>query len=74
MAVRYDKLFRIMMDKKISNTQLVEQAGISRNIITRLKRAEYISMESIEKICMILGCGIDEIVEFVNEEAQDGCK
>ena len=40
-----------MIDKKISNAQLKQMAGISANIITRLKRNEYISMESIEKIC-----------------------
>ena len=37
MAVKYDKLFHMMIDKKISNAQLAEKAGVSANIITRLK-------------------------------------
>ena len=37
MAICYDRLFHLMIDKKISNTQLKEKAGFSANIITRLK-------------------------------------
>lgn len=38
--------------------------GVSGNIITRLKRNEYISLESIEKICKTLNCSVDDILEF----------
>ena len=58
MAVKYDKLFHMLIDKKISNAQLAEKAGVSANIITRLKRDQYVAMESIEKICHALNCGI----------------
>ena len=68
MAVCYDKLFHLMIDKKISNVQLKDMAGVSANIITRLKRDEYISTESIEKICLALNCGVDDILEFVHEK------
>ena len=68
MAVCYDKLFHLMIDKKISNVQLKDMAGVSANIITRLKRDEYISIESIEKICLALNCGVDDILEFVPEK------
>ena len=43
------------------------QAGISLNIITRLKRNEYIAMQTIEKICIALDCGVDDILEFIPE-------
>lgn len=66
MAVRYDKLFHLMIDKKITNVQLKEMAGISANIITRIKRDEYISIGSIEKICTALNCGVDDILEFID--------
>lgn len=68
MAVCYDKLFHLMIDKKIPNVQLKDMAGVSANIITRLKRDEYISTESIEKICLALNCGVDDILEFVPEK------
>ena len=51
MAINYDKLFHMMIDRKITNIQLKDMAGVSANIITRLKRDEDISIESIEKIC-----------------------
>lgn len=70
MAVCYDKLFHLMIDKKISNVQLKDMAGVSANIITRLKRDEYISTESIEKICLALNCGVDDILEFVPEKCR----
>ena len=40
MAVQYNKLFKMLIDRKMSNNQLAKQAGISLNIITRLKRDE----------------------------------
>jgi len=68
MAVRYDKLFHLMIDKRITNAQLKDKAGFSANIITRLKRNEYISIESVERICRVLECGVDDILEFVAED------
>ncbi len=70
MAVSYNKLFHMMIDRKISNVQLKDMACVSANIITRLKRNEYISMESIEKICNALQCGVDDILSFTAEEGK----
>ncbi|MDE6659721.1 MAG: helix-turn-helix transcriptional regulator [Eubacterium sp.] len=70
MAINYDKLFHMMIDRKITNIQLKDMAGVSANILTRLKRDEYISIESIEKICKALQCGVDDILEFVDKEEQ----
>lgn len=68
MAIRYDKLFHLMIDRKITNAQLKDMAGVSANIITRLKRDEYVSIESIEKICKALNCSVDEILEFLHDD------
>ena len=68
MSVRYDKLFALMAEKDISNGQLQRQAGFSANIITRLKRNQYISLESIEGICRALECGVDDILDFVHDD------
>lgn len=68
MAIRYDKLFHLMINRKITNTQLKDMAGVSANIITRLKRDEYVSIESIEKICKALNCSVDEILEFLHDD------
>ncbi len=67
MSVSYNRLFHLMVDKKMSNSQLVQEAGISFNIISRIKRDEYISLESAEKICNALNCRIEDVLEFVPE-------
>ena len=71
MAVTYKKLFHLMIDKHISNAELMEQAGFSANIITRLRRDNYLSLDTIEKICNTLHCGVDDILEFYDEN-KDG--
>ena len=72
MAVRYSRLFHMMIDREITNAQLKDKAGFSANIITRLKKDEYVSMESIEKICDVMDCGVDNILEFVKKDAENG--
>lgn len=67
MAVSYKKLFHLMIDKGITNAELMEQAGVSANIITRLKRNNYLSLDTIEKICKVLHCGVDDILEFISD-------
>lgn len=59
-----------MSDKKMSNAQLKEKAGFSANSITRLKRNEYVSIESVERICRVMECGVDDILAFVPEEKE----
>ncbi len=65
MVVSYKKLFHLLIEKEMSNADLQKQAGFSANIITRLKRNNYITLQSIESICKALNCGVDDILEFV---------
>jgi len=65
MAVIYNKLFHLLIDKNVSPSNLIKGAKVSANILTRLKRNEYISMESIEKICVFLSCKPNEILDFI---------
>lgn len=68
MAVNYKKLFHLLIEKEMSNADLQKQAGFSANIITRLKRNEYIKLQSIESICKALDCRVDNILDFVTDE------
>ena len=71
MAVSYKKLFHLLIDKGMTNAELMEKGGFSANIITRLKRDNYVALDSIEKICCALDCGVDDILEFVPDEKED---
>lgn len=68
MAVNYKKLFHLLIEKDMTNAQLQQQAGFSANIITRLKRNDYVSLESVERICQVLNCGVDDILEFIPKD------
>ena len=68
MAVSYKKLFHMLIDRNMSVAELQRQAGYSANISTRLRNHTYVSLESIEKICRVLNCKVDDIVEFVPDE------
>lgn len=65
MAVRYDKLLQMFEDRNLTTNEILKSAGISANILTRIKRNEYISMESLEKICGAFECRVDDMLEFV---------
>jgi putative transcriptional regulator len=64
MAVSYKKLFHLLIEEEMSNADLQKQAGFSANIITRLKRNEYVKLQTIESICKVLNCRVDDILEF----------
>lgn len=68
MAVSYKKLFHMLIDKNMTAAELQKEAGYSANISTRMRRDEYVSLDSIEKICRVLNCKVDDIVEFVPDK------
>ena len=52
----------------MTNADLMEKSGFSANIITRIRWDNYISLDSIEKICKALNCDVDDILEFTQQE------
>ena len=64
MAVKYDKLFKELKKRNMKEIELTKAAGFSGNIMTRIRRDEYVSLESIEKITKVLKCKIDDILDF----------
>ncbi|MCD7788867.1 MAG: helix-turn-helix transcriptional regulator [Firmicutes bacterium] len=52
----------------MKRTDLKDAAGISFNIHAKLGRNEFISIESLYKICVALNCGVDDVMEFTNYE------
>ena len=68
MSVSYDKLWKLLIDKKMNRTELKDAAGISFNVLAKLGRNEFVSMESLQKICQTLSCNIGEIMDFIEED------
>lgn len=68
MPVSYDKLWKMLIDRKMNRTELKDAAGISFNVLAKMGRNEFVSMESLYKICVALNCGIDDVMEFTSNE------
>ena len=68
MAVSYKKLFRLLIDKGMTNAELMEKDSFNENIITRLKRDNYVALDCIERICYALDYGVDDILEFIPDK------
>ena len=71
MAVTYKKLFHLLIDRGVPTRELTQKAGFSANILTRLRRDQYVSLDSIEKICLALDCKVDDILDFVPVEKEN---
>lgn len=67
MAITYKKMLHLLIDKDMTMAELQKKAGYSANISTRIRNNTYISLESVEKICRVLNCKIDDIVEIIPE-------
>lgn len=67
MAINYNKLWKLMIDRHISKTELTHLAGISTNAMARLGRNEDVRVHVLEKLCTTLDCKLDDIVEFVKD-------
>lgn len=64
----YNKLWKMMIDKKMNKTQLRTAAQISSNAMAKLGKNESVPVETLEKICDVLDCTIDDIMEFYPNE------
>lgn len=65
MTISYDKLWKLLIDKKMNRTELKDSSGISFNVLAKMGRNEFVSMESLMKICATLNCNIGDIVDFL---------
>ena len=61
MKVNYKKLWKLLIDKEMKKTDLITVAGINPNILARLGKGEYVSMESLHKICKAFNCDVGDI-------------
>lgn len=67
MRISYNKLFKLLIDRKMKKKELCEKAGISASTIVKMGHHEPVSVELIGKICLALDCTANDIMEFFNE-------
>lgn len=71
MRISYNKLWKLLIDKKMSKAALRKAAQISPNTMTKMRRDEEVSMSVLLKIANYLKCDISDMVEFVDSEEQE---
>lgn len=68
MALVYNKLWKLLIDKGMNKTDLRELTGIGQATIAKLVKGENVNTEVLERICKALKCEIADIVEIKDEE------
>lgn len=71
MFVSYDKLWKLLIDKKMNKGELAKAAGISTSTIAKMSKDELVAMTVLIKICLALQCDIGDIVNIVNSKQED---
>ena len=68
MAVCYNKLWKILIDRDMSKTERIKAAKISTNAMAKLGKNEDVRVEVLVKICGVLNCSIDDILDIIPEQ------
>ena len=68
MAVCYNKLWKILIDRDMSKTELIKAAKISTKAMAKLGKNEDVRVEVLVKICGVLNCSIDDILDIIPEQ------
>ncbi|WP_394980027.1 helix-turn-helix domain-containing protein [Candidatus Allofournierella excrementavium] len=70
MTFSYNKLWKLLIDRKMSKADLRKAIGVAPNTMTKLNRDEEVTMETLGKICQVLGVNIGDIVDIVPDASQ----
>ncbi len=71
MIISYDKLWKLLIDKKMNKSDLKDSSGISFNVLAKMGKNKTVSLESLGKICKSLRCNIGDVVEFIIDSGVD---
>ncbi len=68
MAISYNKLWKLLIDKKMTAADLRRKADIAPNTLTRMKRDQEVTMQILERICEVLDVDFGDIVEYYHSD------
>ena len=70
MEISYKKLWKLLIDKDVKKTRLCEMAGITTNAMAKLGRNETVQVEVLAKICKVLKCKVEDIMEVIPDNKE----
>lgn len=68
MAVSYNRLWKLLVDKEMSKADLRKASCVSPNTMTKLRRDEPVMLNVLDKVCKTLGCNYGDIMDYVPDE------
>ena len=68
MAVSYKRLWKLLIDRDMKKKDLAEKANLSNYTINKMNRGDNVTTDTLVKICTVLGCTFDDIMEMVPDE------
>lgn len=71
MAVSYNRLWKLLIDKKMSQAEMRKAADIAPNTLTRMRKNEEATLTVLSRICSVLDCDFGDVVEYINEEEKN---
>lgn len=71
MIYSYNRLWKLLIDKRMTKTEMRKAAGISTNVLDKIGKNETVSMDTLARIAAVIECGLDDIVE-VNIDTEKG--
>lgn len=71
MALSYNKMWKLLIDKKMSQSELRKAADIAPNTMTKLRRDEAVNLAILGRICNVLDCDFGDIMEYMKEEVKE---
>ena len=69
MAVSYNGLWKLLIDKNMKKMDLINQVGISSSTLAKMSKGEAVSMSILEKICDKLDCDFGDIINYDRTKA-----
>lgn len=66
--ISYEPFYKTLKDKEVTEYQLIYKHGFSAFILHRMKHGETITLKTLDTLCFILGCGVNDIIEYVPDE------
>ncbi len=67
MAISYKRLWKMLIDKDMKKKELIEKTGLSNYTLNKLNKGETVTTETLLKICKVLDCTFDDIMEITGE-------
>ena len=71
MAVSYNKLWKLLIDRKMKKKELIEKSGVSKSTIAKMTNDEHVSTEMLAKICNALDVDIGDIMEMIPNKTDE---